>query len=943
MTPEILHKSATFAHPQHSAPGAQLDANGTAGAQNRAPLDGQTFNFSTFTGKFDNAPKPESRPWRGVLELLKKRKIREAKDGALISGASYPATVWRKDGKTKDEVFDPQNETPEDWRAPIRCDEFVETVSLAILDFDGGASLESIKAGVCGLNSGDGAAAALYSTFSHTPETPKFRLVLPLLLPVAAKDWPDFWKRLAQHFDGAPDRAAKDAARMHYLASCRKSRAGDAVFIEFDGAPLDAVTLPPLPVVARETPHFAPQNNGGDPYARKAFDNEIDRLRSTGGNRNDALNKAALSLGHFVGAGRLDRGEVENALFDAAHANGYIQKDGEREARATIQSGLKTGEGEPNLKGLPEAPLNGNQAAARLRAPEIKATPEPREIPAPAMRTERGAAEYEAGQIVEILRPGWTCAALSTHAAHAARIFESIGGDLRFSSKLGWLTFGGRQWMRDDRHATQTADRAKELSQVVRSEGAALYRLAGELAQSGRAGDAEAMSRAAATHIRHAKQVETKNFVEGALHFAAGNPKTRVEPDAFDQRPWLLGFENGVWDAGKWREHRREDFLLHLCPVALDSGADQSEWMRVLDCMTGGDSNFKRTLQDAAGYILSGASHLRFLPWLYGPKGTGKSTFAELLQTVLGKMAATIDPKKLQDDAARERLGADLWNRRLAVCAEAGGQKLEAELLKTLSGADSLTVRFLYQEAFDALPRHVLLMVSNDAPRLDAYDDALKDRVVALPFVHRLDENGPLQLTGGARIEAVRKDPFSPLVCGFAAWAIEGLARVHQTQSIFRAPCIEAATAKFWADTDPLTPFWETFEEAELRAGVPNGELRGRYEKWCEAEGNRPLRGKTFAKACEAFGLAQELRGGAKTRARFWVLYRKQPKKDEKQPKNAKSEQNEQNNGDFQQTSQGKKPSHADFTENSPYSVHSVHFCENGTSGAETDREKITI
>jgi len=192
----------------------------------------------------------------------------------------------------------------------------------------------------------------------------------------------------------------------------------------------------------------------------------------------------------------------------------------------------------------------------------------------------------------------------------------------------------------------------------------------------------------------------------------------------------------------------------------------------------------------------------------------------------------------------------------------------EASLLKTLSGSDTLTVRFLYQEAFDALPRHVLLMVSNDAPRLDAYDDALKDRVVALPFVHRLDARGPLELSGGARIEAVRKDPTSPLVRGFVAWALDGLARVHQTQTIFRAACIEVATAKFWADTDTLTPFWETLEEAELREGISKTDLRTRYEVWCQAEGARPFNRPLWARACESRGLEGYHNG----KARGWRL-----------------------------------------------------------------------
>lgn len=815
-------------------------------------LDALTFDFSTFNGKQDNAPKPQSLNWAGVCALLSQRRQTKstsdaAKDGALLSGASYA------NGTT-------------------RGNENVLAVSLAILDFDDGTPLEAIEWGAFRLNNGGGAAAFIYSTFSHDPENGalKYRLVLPLAAPVVGADWPEVWQRLALHFDGKPDRAAKDAARMHYLPSCPQNRAGDAVAVLHPGAPLDVARLPPLPLqTAPVAPFEAPQGlqASGDPYALKAFQNEVARVcMAAPGTRNKTLNAAALAIGHFAGAGRLMRAEVEAALENAARGIGLP----EVEARKTIKSGLDAGEREPSYKGLPITPERAARSVQHLQAEPITTPERAQDIPPPSLRTERGAAEYEAGQLVNILRPAWTCAALSTHAAHAARIFENIGGDLRFSAHLGWLTFNGRHWQRDDRHATQTADRAKELSQTVRSEGAALYHLAGVLAQEGRASDAEAMSRAAAVHIRHAKQVEAKAFVEGALHFAAGNPQTRVSPDAFDQRPWLLGFQNGVWDQGVWREHRREDFLLHLCPVAFDRDADQSEWQSVLDCMTGGDNDFKRTLQDAAGYILSGASHLRFLPWLYGPKGTGKSTFAELLQTTLGKMAATIDPKKLQDDAARERLGADLWNRRLAVCAEAGSQRLEAELLKTLSGSDVLTVRFLYQEAFDALPRHVLLMVANDAPRLDAYDDALKDRVVALPFVHSLMENGPLKLTGGARIEAVRKDPASPLVRGFAAWALEGLANVFKTQSIFRAPCIEAATAKFWADTDPITPFWETVDENELCAGISKNDLRKRYEAWCEAEGARPFNRNQWARACESFGLQEEQRG--ENRARFWFL-----------------------------------------------------------------------
>ncbi len=504
------------------------------------------------------------------------------------------------------------------------------------------------------------------------------------------------------------------------------------------------------------------------------------------------------------------------------------------------------------------------QMAATTDLPDTGAATFPdlaaEKIPSPKLTNEQGRREYDARQIVELLRPEWEAAALTTHAAHAARIGAHIGGDVIYCPALGWLYWNGRHWETDDRTNTATGARVMVLSRVVRAEAAKLYNHSATLAAANRVIDASALSSAAGELLKHARQVEGKAFIDGALHLAAG--VLRCAHSAFDQKPWLIGFANRTWDKGEWREHRREDRALSLSSVVIDPDTDRAEWQAVLDRMTGSDADYQRTLQDIAAYTLSGASHLRVLPWCYGPGGTGKSTFTELLQTVLGDMAATIDPEKLGANSARERLGAQLWNKRVAVCSEAGSQRLEAELLKTLSGSDSLDVRFLFREAFTAPPCHVLMMVANDPPRVDAYDAALKDRVIALPFVHRLDSGDPLKLTGGARIEAVRRDPTSPLVRGFAAWALEGLDRLYASQEIHLAQCVKKATSRFWAETDPLTPFWENQSEAELVEGVTKTELRRRYEDWWSKEGARPVSARQWTRACRSFGLQDERRGG---------------------------------------------------------------------------------
>lgn len=78
-------------------------------------------------------------------------------------------------------------------------------------------------------------------------------------------------------------------------------------------------------------------------YAQAAHERTIAELSSTAAERNAALNRAAYGLGRFVGAGYLDRINVEAELYMAATANGYVQKDGAAAARATIRSGLSRG------------------------------------------------------------------------------------------------------------------------------------------------------------------------------------------------------------------------------------------------------------------------------------------------------------------------------------------------------------------------------------------------------------------------------------------------------------------------------------------------------------------------------------------------------------------------------------------------------------------------
>lgn len=102
---------------------------------------------------------------------------------------------------------------------------------------------------------------------------------------------------------------------------------------------LELVRPPPLP---RRNP--VPMNarfSNPDAWTRAAVDGELQRLRSaTVGTRNDTLNRIAFRLGQIIGAGRLDEATAERLLVDGAISIGL----GQREALATVHSGLRAGQ-----------------------------------------------------------------------------------------------------------------------------------------------------------------------------------------------------------------------------------------------------------------------------------------------------------------------------------------------------------------------------------------------------------------------------------------------------------------------------------------------------------------------------------------------------------------------------------------------------------------------
>jgi HNH endonuclease len=193
-----------------------------------------------------------------------------------------------------------------------------------------------------------------HTTYQHTPEHPRWRLVLPLVMHVPAQQWSPTWRRAHAALCPEADPVCKDPSRQYYLPSHPPGVAAEARCQQ--GLLLDPATLPELPPEPEplRVRHLAPpavlreptthERRRGEAYLTRLID-ELARVPA--GGRNAALNKTAWKLGQWVAAGALDQGEVEDALYGAAERNGVVADDGARQCWATIRSGLSAGLQQP--------------------------------------------------------------------------------------------------------------------------------------------------------------------------------------------------------------------------------------------------------------------------------------------------------------------------------------------------------------------------------------------------------------------------------------------------------------------------------------------------------------------------------------------------------------------------------------------------------------------
>ena len=250
-------------------------------------------------------------------------------------------------------------------------------------------------------------------------------------------------------------------------------------------------------------------------------------------------------------------------------------------------------------------------------------------------------------------------------------------------------------------------------------------------------------------------------------------------------------------------------------------------WMKFLNRVLANDTQTIAFLKRYLGYCLTGYVHEHVVVFLFGTGANGKTTFIDTVTGIFDDYAVTA-PMEMFLTSKYDRHPTEiarLKGARLVVAHETtNGRAWDEAKIKTLTGGDRLSARFMRGDFFDFTPTHKLLISGNTKPTLRYVDEAIRRRFILVPFM--------------VTIPAAERDPklAEKLKAEWPAilrWMVDGClewkgAGLNVPQSV------RDATDDYLADQDTLGQWIAECVELDPNGFTLTRHLFKSWTAWCE-------------------------------------------------------------------------------------------------------------
>ena len=382
---------------------------------------------------------------------------------------------------------------------------------------------------------------------------------------------------------------------------------------------------------------------------------------------------------------------------------------------------------------------------------------------------------------------------------------------LRYVAAWGqWLAWDGTRWIPDD--TLHTFDRVRSLCREISARASA-------------------------------------QMVAAIERLARADRRLAATAGQWDVDPWLLNTPGGVVDlqTGRARSHCPEDYLIKTTSVEPNASCPIPIWTKFLDRIMGGDTELSAFIGRILGYALTGVTREHSMFFAYGSGANGKSVLTSTAAGILGDYH-TSAPIETFVARSHERHPTDLAGLRgarlVTVTETEGGRSWAEAKIKTLTGGDRISARFMRQDFFEFLPQFKLWIAGNHKPHLRSVDEAIRRRFHLVPFTVTIPPcERDQKLTEKLRAEWP----------GILQWMVDGCLE-WQRLGLAAPATVRRATDDYFESEDAIGAWIEDRCERRLDSWELTKTLFASWKEWAETAGEHTGTRKRFVQALENRG-----------------------------------------------------------------------------------------
>ena len=398
----------------------------------------------------------------------------------------------------------------------------------------------------------------------------------------------------------------------------------------------------------------------------------------------------------------------------------------------------------------------------------------------------------------------------------SADLFATVFMDVsRYNpTKKDWMYYDGTRWVAD-----QEGMRAKRNAKTL----------------------ADALVRYSVTvSLPDDKRQSYIKYAAGMMNYRSRNVMVTDAKDLnffdnteLDKDDFLLNCKNCVLDLSgdqpKELEHKADLLLSKICNANYNPAATCTLWEKTVNEIMQGDSSKIEYLQKMSGRFLTGdTSEEEFYIFFGATTRNGKSTITELLLYLLGDYATTISPESLaikvnKDSRTASPDIAKLAGTRFVVASEPPRRMLfDSSLVKTLTGRDTVSARFLHENEFQFKPKFKLILNSNYLPVISDKTVFSSNRVKVVPFERHFTEKEQNKHL---------KEQLQQEIDGILNWCIQGLS-LYRKEGLEPPTAVQIATHEYSEDSDKIGKFIsECLEKSDQNLAAKD--VYEKYSQWC--------------------------------------------------------------------------------------------------------------